>query len=54
MKTINRRVFPVIALMVLAFTLFPTQVLSIFAANPEGVEAGENEMIVEIVVPGVT
>ncbi len=54
MKTINRRVFPIIALMVLAFTIFPTQVLSLFAASPETVEASESEVIVEIFVPGVT
>ena len=54
MKTINRRIFPIIAVVVLAFTLFPAQVVSILSADPQGVEAGENEITVEIVVPGVT
>ena len=46
---------PFIALAVVAFTIFPNQVLSLFGAKPPAeVLAGENETLITLSVPGMT
>jgi len=54
-KTLNRWMLPFIVLAVVAFTIFPSQVLLLLGGKaPAEVRAGENETLVTISVRGMT
>lgn len=54
-KTLNRWFLPILAVFVLAFTLFPSQVLSLIAPRTStDLRTGEDQTIITLSVPGMT
>ncbi len=54
-KALNRWLLPILAIGVVAFALFPNQVLSVFGSkSTPQLQAGENEVVVTLSVPGMT